>query len=163
MQGNLLRRKEVVFVTLDTISIGCSSDTFVRFTPRRGIDMPAPGNARGERMQHGYAPEGGKRMTAHHYREAKGVNGIIILLPILGDVGCGQFPRCCLGLTCFWPFFLHFVLKASKLERRPYFPQPSTLPFPREGCLKQSNMSHITDRKEPLAKCSLLLRSILKS
>ena len=28
----------------------------------------------------------------------------------------------------FWPFFLHFVLKASKLERRPYLPQPSTLP-----------------------------------
>ena len=47
--------------------------------------MPAPGNARGERMQHGYAPEGGKRITAHHYRVAKGVNGIIILLPILGE------------------------------------------------------------------------------
>ena len=47
--------------------------------------MPAPGNARGERMQLGYAPEGGKRMTAHHCRVAKGVNGIIILLPILGE------------------------------------------------------------------------------
>ena len=47
--------------------------------------MPAPGNARGERMQHGYAPEGGKRITAHHYRVAKGVTGIIILLPILGE------------------------------------------------------------------------------
>ena len=47
--------------------------------------MPAPGNARGERMQHGYAPEGGKRMTAHHCRVTKGVNGIIILLPILGE------------------------------------------------------------------------------
>ena len=63
--------------------------------------MPDPGNARGERMLHGYAPEGGKRMTAHHCRVAKGVNGIIILLPILGDVGCEQFPRRCLGLTCF--------------------------------------------------------------
>ena len=57
----------------------------VLVTPRRGIDMPAPGNARGERMQHGYAPEGGKRITAHHCRVAKGVNGIIILLPILGE------------------------------------------------------------------------------
>ena len=47
--------------------------------------MPAPGNARGERMQHGYAPEGGKRMTVHHCRVAKGVSGIIILLPILGE------------------------------------------------------------------------------
>ena len=47
--------------------------------------MPAPGNARGERMQHGYAPEGGKRITAHHCRVAKGVNGIIILLPFLGE------------------------------------------------------------------------------
>ena len=53
---------------------------------------------------------------------------IVILLPILGDVVCELFPRRCLGLTCFWPFFLHFVLKASKLERRPYLPQPSTLP-----------------------------------
>ena len=28
-------------------------------------------------------------------------------------------PRRCLGLSRCWPFFLHFVLKASKLERRP--------------------------------------------
>jgi len=35
------------------------------------LDMPAPGNARGERMQHGCAPEGGKRITAHHCRVAK--------------------------------------------------------------------------------------------
>ena len=28
----------------------------------------------------------------------------------------------CLGLSCCWPFFLHFVLKASKLERRPCYP-----------------------------------------
>ena len=41
-------------------------DIWRRFTPRRGIDMPALGNARGESMQHGYAPEGGKRITPHH-------------------------------------------------------------------------------------------------
>ena len=101
---------------------------FVRFTPRRGIDMPAPGNARGERMQHGYAPEGGKRMTAHHFRVAKGVSGIIILLPILGECWLRTIPKALPWADLFWPFFLHFVLKASKLERRPYLPQPSTLP-----------------------------------
>jgi len=31
------------------------------------------------------AAEGGKRITAHHCRVAKGVNGIVILLPILGE------------------------------------------------------------------------------
>ena len=55
--------------------------------------MPAPGNARGERMQHGYAPEGGKRITAHHCRVAKGVNGIIILLPILGECWLRTIPK----------------------------------------------------------------------
>ena len=44
-------------------------------------------------MQHGYAPEGGKRMTAHHYRVAKGVNGIIILLPILGECWLRTIPK----------------------------------------------------------------------
>ena len=62
-------------------------------TPQRGIDMPAPGNARGERMQHGYAPEGGKRMTAHHYRVAKGVGEIIILLPNLGECWLRTIPK----------------------------------------------------------------------
>ena len=90
--------------------------------------MPAPGNARGERMQHGYAPEGGKRITAHHCRVAKGVNGIIILLPILGECWFRTIPKALPWADLFWPFFLHFVLKASKLERRPYLPQPSTLP-----------------------------------
>ena len=65
----------------------------VLVTPRRGIDMPAPGNARGERMQQGYAPEGGKRIAAHHYRVAKGVSGIIILLPILGECWLLTIPK----------------------------------------------------------------------
>ena len=84
--------------------------------------MPAPGSARGERMLHGYAPEGGKRMTAHHYRVAKGVSGIIILLPILGECWLLTIPKALPWADLFWPFFLHFVLKASKLERRPYLP-----------------------------------------
>ena len=36
--------------------------------PEWGIDMPAPGSARGERMLLGYAPEGGKRITAQQFR-----------------------------------------------------------------------------------------------
>jgi len=44
-------------------------------------------------MQHGYAPEGGKRMTPHHYRVAKGVNGIINLLPIQGECWLRTIPK----------------------------------------------------------------------
>ena len=39
----------------------------------------------GELDAAGIRPEGGKRMTPHHCRVAKGVSGIIILLPILGE------------------------------------------------------------------------------
>ena len=78
-------------------------------TPRRGIDMTAPGNARGERIQHGYAPEGGKRIAAHHCRVAKGVSEIIILLPILGECWLRTIPKALPWADLFWPF-------------RPYFP-----------------------------------------
>ena len=114
-------------------SLGEGLGVGVRFTPRRGIDMPAPGNARGERMLLGYAPEGGKRIAAHHYRVAKGVSEIIILLPILGECWLRTIPKALPWADLFWPFFLHFVLKASKLERRPYLPQPSTLSSLGEG------------------------------
>ena len=40
----------------------------VLVTPRRGIDISAPGSTRGERMLLGYAPEGGKRITAQQFR-----------------------------------------------------------------------------------------------
>ena len=40
-----------------------------------------------------WAPEGGKRITAHHCRVAKGVNGIIILLPILGECWLRTIPK----------------------------------------------------------------------
>ena len=55
--------------------------------------MSAQGNALRERMQQGYAPEGGKRITAHHCRVAKGVNGIIILLPFLGEYWLWTIPK----------------------------------------------------------------------
>ena len=44
-------------------------------------------------MQHGYAPEGGKRITAALCRVAKGVNGIVILLPILGECWLRIIPK----------------------------------------------------------------------
>ena|GEM_PF-7132037 len=38
-----------------------------------------------------------------------------------------QIPRVLPWAFVFWPFFLHFVLKASKLERRPYITQKRDL------------------------------------
>ena len=96
---------------------------FVRFTPRRGIDMPAPGNARGERMQHGYAPEGGKRITAHHCRVAKGVSGIIILLPILGECWFRTIPKALPWADLFLAF-------------QAVFPPTVYTPLPKGGVLK---------------------------
>ena len=74
----------------------------------------------GERMQHGYAPEGGKRMTAHHCRVAKGVNGIIILLPILGECWFRTIPKALPWADLFLAF-------------QAVLPQPSTLPSLGEG------------------------------
>ena len=46
-----------------------------------------------------------------------------MILPQRGVTLIHPFPQgICLGLSCCWPFFLHFVLKASKLERRPCYP-----------------------------------------
>ena len=39
------------------------------------------------------APEGGKRITAHHCRVAKGVREIIILLPFLGECWLRTIPK----------------------------------------------------------------------
>ena len=82
--------------------------------------MPAPGNARGIGCRRDTPPKGGKRITAHHYRVAKGVNGIIILLPILGECWLLTIPKALPWADLFWPF-------------RPYLPQPSTLPSLGEG------------------------------
>ncbi len=55
-------------------------------------------------MQQGYAPEGGKRMTPHHYRVAKGVSEITILLPILGECWLQTNPKALPWADLFWPF-----------------------------------------------------------
>ena len=84
-------------------------------------------------MPQGYAPEGGQKNDSPPLQSGKGVGEIIILLPILGECWLLTIPKALPWADLFWPFFLHFVLKASKLERRPYLPQPSTLPSLGEG------------------------------
>ena len=66
-------------------SLGEGSGVGVSYAPNGALICQPRATPGGGRMPHGYAPEGGKRMTAHHCRVAKGVNGIIILLPILGE------------------------------------------------------------------------------
>ena len=57
----------------------------VSFAPNGALICQPRATPGGERIPQGYAPEGGKRIAAHHYRVAKGVSEIIILLPILGE------------------------------------------------------------------------------
>ena len=90
-------------------------------TPRRGIDMSAPDNARGERMQHGYAPEGGKRITAHHCRVAKGVNGIIILLPILGECWLRTIPKALPWADLFLAFLSPLCFESEQARAQAVF------------------------------------------
>ena len=142
-------------------------------------------------MQHGYAPEGGKRITAHHCRVAKGVNGIVILLPILGEcwlrtvpkalpwadlfwpsrpclpqpsilpslllpflgeVGCGLFPRRCLGLTDCWPFGpcqFRRICYPPAWSMRIYYPinnEEPTPAHPKGGSLNEAQYSLTSHR-----------------
>ena len=83
--------------------------------------MPAPGNARGERMQHGYAPEGGKRITAHHCRVAKGVNGIIILLPILGECWLLTIPKALPWADLFLAFLSPLCFESEQARAQAVF------------------------------------------
>ena len=76
----------------------------------------------------GIRPRRGQKNDSPPLQSGKGVSEIIILLPILGECWLRTIPKATPWADLFWPFFLHFVLKASKLERRPYLPQPSTLP-----------------------------------
>ena len=91
----------------------------VSFAPNGALICQPRATPGGERIPQGYAPEGGKRIAAHHCRVAKGVSEIIILLPILGECWLRTIPKALPWADLFWSFFLHFVLKASKLERRP--------------------------------------------
>ena len=94
---------------------------WVLVTPRRGIDMPAPGNAWGERMQQGYAPEGGKRMTAHHCRVAKGVREIIILLPILGECLFRTIPKALPWADLFLAFLSPLCFESEQARAQAVF------------------------------------------
>jgi hypothetical protein len=108
-------------------------DIWRRFTPRRGIDMPAPGNTRGERMQHGYAPEGGKRITAHHCRVAKGVNGIIILLPILGECWLLTIPKALPWADLFLVFLSPLCFESEQARAQAVFTPTVYTPLPWGG------------------------------
>jgi hypothetical protein len=92
--------------------------------------MPAPGNARGERMQHGYAPEGGKRITAHHCRVAKGVNGIIILLPILGECWLRTIPKALPWADLFLAFLSPLCFESEQARAQAVFPPTVYTPLP---------------------------------
>ena len=102
-------------------------------TPQRGIDMPAPGNARGERMQQGNAPEGGKRITAHHCRVAKGVNGIIILLPILGECWLRTIPKALPWADLSLAFLSPLCFESEQARAQAVFTPTVYTPFPWGG------------------------------
>ena len=75
----------------------------VSYAPK-GQRYASPGQRPGNWMQQGNAPEGGKRITAQHYRVAKGVSGIIILLPILGECWLRTIPKALPWADLFWSF-----------------------------------------------------------
>ena len=85
----------------------------------------------GERMQHGYAPEGGKRMTAHHYRVAKGVSGIIILLPILGECWLRTIPKALPWADLFLAFLSPLCFESEQARAQAVY--PNRLHFPPFG------------------------------
>ena len=95
--------------------------------------MPAPGNARGERMQHGYAPEGGKRIAAHHYRVAKGVSVIIILLPILGECWLRTIPKALPWADLFLAFLSPLCFESEQARAQAVFIPTVYTPLPWEG------------------------------
>ena len=95
--------------------------------------MSAPGNARGERMQQGYAPEGGKRMTPHHYRVAKGVSGIIILLPILGECWFRTIPKALPWADLFLAFLSPLCFESEQARAQAVFTPTVYTPLPWGG------------------------------
>ena len=95
--------------------------------------MPAPGNARGERMQHGYAPEGGKRITAHHCRVAKGVNGIIILLPFLGECWLRTVPKALPWADLSLAFLSLLCFESEQARAQAVFTPTVNIPLPKGG------------------------------
>ena len=87
-------------------------------TPRRGNDTSAQGIALRTGCSKYSAPKGQKN-KAHTRRLWEGEAAFHSFAPAGRNLDTSVPPRRCLGLSRCWPFFLHFVLKASKLERRP--------------------------------------------
>ena len=87
----------------------------------------------GERMQQGYAPEGGKRMTAHHYRVAKGVSGLIILLPILGECWLRTIPKALPWADLFLAFLFPLCFESEHARAQAVFTPTVYTPLPLVG------------------------------
>ena len=81
-------------------------------------------------MPQGYAPEGGKRMTAHHYRVAKGVSGIIILLPILGECWLRTIPKALPWADLFLAFLSPLCFESEQARAQAVFPPTVYTPLP---------------------------------
>ena len=81
-------------------------------------------------MQHGYAPEGGKRITAHHCRVAKGVNGIIILLPILGECWLRTIPKALPWADLFLAFLSPLCFESEQARAQAVFTPTVYTPLP---------------------------------
>ena len=84
-------------------------------------------------MQHGYAPEGGKRITAHHCRVAKGVNGIIILLPILGACWLRTIPKALPWADLSLAFLSPLCFESEQARAQAVFPPTVYTPLPWGG------------------------------
>ena len=84
----------------------------------------------GGRMQHGYTPEGGKRITAHHYRVAKGVSGIIILLPILGECWLRTIPKALPWADLFLAFLSPLCFESEQARAQAVFTPTVYTPLP---------------------------------
>ena len=81
-------------------------------------------------MPHGYAPEGGKRITAHNYRVAKGVNGKIILLPILGECWLRTIPKALPWADLFLSFLSPLCFESEQARAQAVFPPTVYTPLP---------------------------------
>ena len=95
--------------------------------------MPAPGNARGERMQHGYAPEGGQKNDSPPLQSGKGVGEIIILLPILGECWLLTIPKALPWADLFLAFLSPLCFESEQARAQAVFTPSVYTPLPLVG------------------------------
>ena len=78
-------------------------------------------------------PKGGKRMTAHHCRVAKGVSGIIILLPILGECWLLTIPKALPWADLFLAFLSPLCFESEQARAQAVFTPTVYTPLPWGG------------------------------